>query len=262
MTTKEGLKQFVLAIREQWFAAMSGSVSVPFAILAAYMDDKGAKIVFTIFAIVSAWFAAYRVWKVEREKANELAELLRPKLSITFEPRDPWMKTLPRSNIPDTSKPGMPIVQAPSLWFRVEISTPEGSRISHGCQVHLQNVEYSPDGVATFQPTEFGSSQALRWAEDTVHPFAKRDIVPLRRNFVDLASTDPIHNAIHVKWAQNWISNEHLFTRHGVFRLSLVVSSDDGGIATARLLLSWNGVWSDTTMRMEPTTEASSANVP
>lgn len=57
---------FLRTFREHWFAAISGSVSVPFAALGAYTDSVPVKITFTVTAIVAAGFAAYRVWRSER----------------------------------------------------------------------------------------------------------------------------------------------------------------------------------------------------
>jgi hypothetical protein len=80
---------FILAFREQWFAAMSGGVSVPFAALAAFTDDKWAQIIFGVLAFTAVWFAAYRIWKVEHEKSLALSELMKPKLKFLKLNRDP-----------------------------------------------------------------------------------------------------------------------------------------------------------------------------
>jgi hypothetical protein len=80
---------FILAFREQWFAAMSGGVSVPFAALAALLDDKWAKIIFGVLAFTAVWFAAYRIWKVEHEKSLAFSELTKPKLKFLKLNRDP-----------------------------------------------------------------------------------------------------------------------------------------------------------------------------
>ena len=68
---------------------------------------------------------------------------------------------------------------------------------------------------------------------------------------MDVASTDPIHNVLHIKWQQELIAYEELFKRHGTYRLRLVASSEDGGNATIALLISWNGHWDQTSMRLD-----------
>jgi hypothetical protein len=67
---------FTLAFRTHWFAAMSGSASVPFTILATLVDSKWAQVILALCALTCAWFAAYRVWKAEREKVIELEKKL------------------------------------------------------------------------------------------------------------------------------------------------------------------------------------------
>lgn len=57
---------FLRAYREHLFALMSGGFSVPFATLAAYLDNVPAKITFAILAIAAVVFAAYGVWRTER----------------------------------------------------------------------------------------------------------------------------------------------------------------------------------------------------
>lgn len=72
---------FLLAFRQHWFAAMSGGFSVPFTAAAIYLQNKYAQGIFGALAFSAAWFAAYRVWKVEHEKvANLEAQLGATKL--------------------------------------------------------------------------------------------------------------------------------------------------------------------------------------
>jgi hypothetical protein len=68
---------FALAFREKWFAALSGSASVPFYFLAIFLDNAYAKVIAGVMAFVCSWFAAYRVWKAEREKVIELEQALK-----------------------------------------------------------------------------------------------------------------------------------------------------------------------------------------
>ncbi len=85
---KPSLWNFGLAFRELWFAAMSGGASVPFAFLAVILDNKYAQIIFGSMAFVCAWFAAYRVWKGEREKVLELEAKLAPTHIRTIEAQE------------------------------------------------------------------------------------------------------------------------------------------------------------------------------
>jgi hypothetical protein len=61
---------FVLAFRFKLFEAMSGGASVPFAVAAVFLDNSYGKAICTAMAFVCGGFAAYRVWKHEREHCN------------------------------------------------------------------------------------------------------------------------------------------------------------------------------------------------
>ena len=69
---------FAQAFRKHLFAAMSGGFSVPFTALAVFVDNKYAQLIFGCLAFCAAWFAAYRIWKYEREKVIELEARLGP----------------------------------------------------------------------------------------------------------------------------------------------------------------------------------------
>lgn len=63
---------FLATFRRHWFAAMSGSFSVPFAAAAVYLENKYAQGVFAALAFSATWFAAYSVWRTERKKVIDL----------------------------------------------------------------------------------------------------------------------------------------------------------------------------------------------
>ena len=73
---------FILAFRRHWFAAMSGGVSVPFAAVAPFLDNVYAQALVVTLAFVAAWFAAYRIWKVEHEKVLRYEKRLTPKARV------------------------------------------------------------------------------------------------------------------------------------------------------------------------------------
>ena len=63
---------FAQAFRGQWFAAMSGGFSVPFTALAVFLDNKYQQTIFGCLAFGAVWYAAYTIWKIEREKVVAL----------------------------------------------------------------------------------------------------------------------------------------------------------------------------------------------
>ena len=91
-TNKPSPWEFVLAFRRETFGAMSGGVSVPFAALAVFLDNAYAQAIFAAMAFTAVWFAAYRVWKAERERTivaenqiNEIANRVANTLVVTGE---------------------------------------------------------------------------------------------------------------------------------------------------------------------------------
>jgi hypothetical protein len=82
MAQSASLWAFARAFRKHLFAAMSGGFSVPFTALAVFADNKYAQGIFGCLAFSAAWFAAYRIWKSEREKVVELENKLAGKATL------------------------------------------------------------------------------------------------------------------------------------------------------------------------------------
>ncbi len=66
------IRNFLFAFRGHWFDAMSGAASVPFSAAAAFSAQTYQQIIFAVMAFACVWFAAYRIWAVEREKVIAL----------------------------------------------------------------------------------------------------------------------------------------------------------------------------------------------
>jgi hypothetical protein len=58
---------FLRAFRHHWFAAMSGGFSVPFAALAALLENWPARVGFAGLAVASALYTAFRIWCADCE---------------------------------------------------------------------------------------------------------------------------------------------------------------------------------------------------
>jgi hypothetical protein len=86
-------KAFLRAFGGKWFTGMSGPLTVPFALLALFVDQKYLKALFGILAVLCAGFSSYWVWKTERESVQarqaelneEQAKQGRPKLTGFFQ---------------------------------------------------------------------------------------------------------------------------------------------------------------------------------
>lgn len=69
------IRRFLSAIGKDWFARMSGPLTVPFTILALFLPSSAAKILFAVLAVVAAIVTSYRVWKSEYDRAQSLERL-------------------------------------------------------------------------------------------------------------------------------------------------------------------------------------------
>src|SRR4051794_18519240 len=78
-------RAFARAIFSSWFAAMSGSLSVPAAALGVYGPNTWVQLGFAITAFVCVWAAAYSVWARERAARNEAEAKLQHPHGLSFQ---------------------------------------------------------------------------------------------------------------------------------------------------------------------------------
>ena len=67
---------FLKALRADWFAAMSGSFSVPFAAIAIFADQKYQPRIWGALALLAFGFASYRLWNAQYDKVVSLEKQL------------------------------------------------------------------------------------------------------------------------------------------------------------------------------------------
>ena len=75
--------EFFKRLTSNWLSGASGSLSVPFTALAAYVSTLQAKFLFSTLAVVSFSVACFSVWKSERRKLNEV-EAERDELALSL----------------------------------------------------------------------------------------------------------------------------------------------------------------------------------
>lgn len=252
--------EFISALVRGWGRNMSGPVQFWLSIIIAVIlfiagtvsivSNSTVGLLTTGFIAIGALhLTCYLLWAQERNKVVSLQIAVTPNLSISFESQEPWLIKLPTSNIPDP-KTGE-ILQRPSWWVRVRIQNLSELKIAHRCRVFLQNVEFSPDDNSSFQTTGFSDSLQLRWAAAGNQPFEPYDISYAERRFIDVFSTDPVYNAILIKWNTDLIANQGLFSHKGIYRLTIIVSSEDAGSSNGILVVSWNGRWDEINVHIE-----------
>jgi hypothetical protein len=95
MERKPSLLEFFRSFTARWFAAMSGSLSVPLAIAAYFVSNDLAKLGLYITAVVCFGASAFSVWRAERLKVNALEDRVAllesqsPRLELVFDESDP-----------------------------------------------------------------------------------------------------------------------------------------------------------------------------
>jgi hypothetical protein len=72
MLAKARHLEFMRALSGETLTAMSGALSVPFAGLAVFVDNRYGQLLFMGMAFVCVWYAAYRVWSTERARVSSL----------------------------------------------------------------------------------------------------------------------------------------------------------------------------------------------
>jgi hypothetical protein len=125
---------FTLSFREHWFAAMSGGASVPFTALAVFLDNALTQSVFGLCALTCVWFAAYRVWKPERDRVCDLEARLTPNIKMN----DGCVREYPTVR---EMPPPVPPQEGPcSKWVQVGI-TPITDAPLIDCEALLTSVD-------------------------------------------------------------------------------------------------------------------------
>lgn len=82
------IRSFLVALYRNWASRVSGSLSVPFTIAAFLLPEVWARGITIAMAVSLAIVAAFIVWRVERKRADKLADDLKSSLEWTKPPFD------------------------------------------------------------------------------------------------------------------------------------------------------------------------------
>ena len=96
-------------------------------------------------------------------RALALEKATEPKLAVEFKPEPPYIVRIEHSNIPTLDNPRN---IAPSIWYRVKVSSKQVGMISKNCLVKVTKLEYSEDGDL-YTEVNCSAPQRLRWANST-----------------------------------------------------------------------------------------------
>lgn len=202
---------------------------------------------FEIFGYVALFILGARLaltpyWLANAEAKEKavLVERLRARLSLRFEPSEPWRRRVEKAQIPH----GLRTFVAPALFFRIEVVA-ETEAVAHGCRVWFRSLERCSNPYA-YESTIYDGSSQLRWAQDVETPFAPRTVSGASRQYIDVLSVDGVHNRVIIKWPQDWLAHDALFDAPSIYRLTIASTSDDAGLSQIVLFLVWTGKWEQT----------------
>jgi hypothetical protein len=234
MNPKPTAWSFTLAFREHWFAAMSGGASVPFTVLAVFVDAKWAQLIFAGCALICAWFAAYRVWKPERQKVCDLEERLRPKLRVRFDKAVPDCMPIVTFMHPDG-------VQTKGRCFRLQVMSDSDSKL-YDCMGWLAELR----NLKTQQVVQ---SVRLLWA-GVPTAAAAVDLVKGVPRYVEMCvATDADQITVTTEGGGVWpIDAMHIFDKPGEYLFRIVIEARDTVATSITRKLNWTGNWTTTDM--------------
>lgn len=205
---------------------MSGPLSVPFAVLALFVEDALGRILFGMLAFVCLVVAAYIVWKKERVRAIDLEEKIRPKISLAF----------------DATKSGCIVVSSfnagpQAKWFRILAQASSAGSLN-GCQGRLLSIQFNSNIVFDSEPVR------LPFAPGS-HPDAYskeiRDGISEYLDVIFITEDNQIHHCS--RFGPNSIDFDEIFSRRGEYKFMVAVSSSESRSVRYELILDWQGDW-------------------
>jgi hypothetical protein len=233
--------EFTRAFRFTWFDAMSGGASVPFMVLAAWLDSSWGKAICAALAFACGWLAAYRVWKREKENALGLEERLSPRINAFLDPECNGVRVV-ETLIPAERRRG-----PDSKWVQLSVrSTTDAPLID--CETRLLRVERINDD----QSIEVVSDEPAycEWSNSPQDQRIRMNIPAEVAQPANLFSIHDIADAELIPETRPNIKPELLreIQAPGKYRLAIAVSARDAPTVRKSLLLEWNGTYQSLTI--------------
>jgi len=142
--------------------------------------------------------------------------------------------------------------RAEAIYMRMRVRNTK-PRIAKSCRAFLTKVEHRrPDG--SWAATIYGDSIQLAWSAQPVTGFVPMEIPRGVDQFIDVVSVyNPIPNPppdapplprdLNPNLTIQPFAYRDIWTYHGTYRLTVLVSGDGVLPVSRMLILSWNGIW-------------------
>jgi hypothetical protein len=215
---------FLRALRAEWFTAMSGSVSVPFAILAVFVGDTWSKGMLAALSATCFVFAGYRVWKLERERVLELSPRLAPRIALKFDKDSLGLSSAIEGDAKTGKRATYIRIQADALS---EVSV-------RGCTAFITKASRKIEGESSFRLLRLQYSVPLG-----ANPF---DVLPGIPKHIDFARTVEGDDQLHIlgSWP-NVLASELVLP--AVYRFTLAVNEGGGRTESIEVSISTLKGW-------------------
>ncbi len=172
MRRRPGLGGYIRAFGSHWLTFMSGSLTVPLAVIAFFVPSGVGQVLVAITAGVCFLYASYSIWNGERIKVVELESRLKPKLRASFDIHDTGcVRQETPINFLQEVNGELQQGTAVADWYRVKVETDSAEPVS-GCRGRLLSIMKDGETIFSGEPVDltFAPGEAtLETFNKTIH---------------------------------------------------------------------------------------------
>ncbi len=215
-------RNFVRAIWADWWARMSGPLSVPAMVVGLWVPNDTAKVAFLLTAFVCVWVTAYRLWKPA-------------KLIAVYDPNKSQCRSVSEFKYLDRSPRN-------GMVYRIQV-TNSGNETVRNCEGQLVEVAFADE------PAELGAA-SLTWCGEWP-PNTKIDLKGRFTRELDLLILyqDGDISITTPGWPPN--NRQDFFARRGSYRFTVIIGGDETAtLPPYKLRLNYTGDWQTSTMEV------------
>lgn len=125
----------------------------------------------------------------------------------------------------------------PAWWILLR-ATNQSQKTVHGCLSYLTAVHFKPDQSSEYAALPYQQGGPLMM--NGYNPTDLRSGVP---QGINVFAVDQIDQRIRVLWETPLQNNDKLFDRPGIYKLTVQITSEDGGNGEKQLELDWRGIF-------------------
>lgn len=209
---------------------MSGGFSVPFIALSVGVPANYGAPIFAVMAFLSAWYAGFAMWRIQKQRADELKEQLTPKLRIDT------VVTEDCEAVSATST-------APILTVRIKIETLTGANVAD-CKTVVNEIWKRSSQTGKFVPVWTKPSP---WFQVNGLVIAHPGMPAWHDLLWAHETSNTLTPAKFVGWPYKLIG---ALQDTGTYRFEVAVAAPSVPTATAVIEVEWTGQWNELTAKL------------